>query len=107
MYTALLPTFLQHLLVHMYADCTQLYISSKLELDSVTELINRDLAALRDYNLKIIINVSKINFVDCSRNMGLSVNIKLRFNLHVTSCIQKAYCKLRFLYIHKNYLLLI
>lgn len=42
--------------------------------------------------------------VDKSRYLGLVIDCKVRFKMHVTSCIQKFYANLKMLIGHKYYL---
>lgn len=131
-YTADFCFFLQYCRSHQYADDTQLYFSFYPDnLSSAVDCINNDLEQmsavasahnlilnesktqllifgsqkediLSDPAFKIVLNQQLIEPTSCCKNLGLWMDVDLRFHKHVNTLIQKAYAKLKILYMNKD-----
>lgn len=131
-YTSEFYTSISNCKFHFYADDTQLYLTFAPEsVQLACEKINEDLRNLitfsQDHCLKI--NAAKSNLlifgnkkarlaaapqlnlqvgdcqlacVDSARNLGLYMDSSLRFKLHITKSIQKAYGSLKALYSNRE-----
>lgn len=131
-YTADFFSFLKYCYIHQYADDTQLLFSFSvsnylLAVDNInedlkivsevasahslvlneskTELLvfgkNREII-IEDTNFKIILNDSILTPVDYCKNLGLFLDVNLKFNKHVEHLIKASYGKLKLLYMYKN-----
>lgn len=132
-YTADFSTYLNTCLSHQYADDFQIYHSFySLNVESAITNINKDLQniadiskahslllnssksklllfgkvdqRLLDNNLKISIDGSQLTLSNQCRNLGLILDTNMRFESHVSELVQKAYYKLKVLYMHKDHL---
>lgn len=134
LYTADLYKHLKFCQSHQYADDTQIYYPFPLvemfqaaeninvDLESISKVSNahglllnesktqvllfgkdRDLI-LQNANFKIILNNSVLNPIDCCKNLGIYLDVQLRFSKHVSNLIQKSFAKLRILSMHKDIL---
>lgn len=133
-YTADFCKCLEYCSSHQYADDFQLYFSfEEVRSNSAVALINSDLAEIYkissahglvlnakktqmvllgrnrkniidNTNFKIKINNDIINSTDCCRNLGLYLDVGLRFETHISRLLQSSYGKLKQLYLHKDYL---
>lgn len=134
LYTSNFHTYLSHCNYHLYADDTQIYYSFKISnLQEATNKINQDVCELvslsNKHLLKINTNKSNIlvfgneaqrskvisemqirigndllNFSDCVKNLGLTIDHKLRFKKHITEKLSKAYQSLKLIYQQRYYL---
>ena len=134
LYTSQLTTKLKHVSVHYYADDTQVYLSfrsndileanvkltsdldilQKVSLDHCLELNPKKCHALlfgRDQcrsehqdSLRVSINGEVINCSTSARNLGLLLDVNLRFSQHVNNCIKKAFANLKLVYNQKQVL---
>ena len=133
-YTANFNNGVEYCSVHWYADDTQLYISfdendvhdacARMNLDlekllyiseqhglsvnsSKTELIlfgpERVKARVRE-RINIVVAGEPIPLANKVKDLGLIIDERLRFDHHVSRCIQKAYCSLKFIYGHRKYM---
>ena len=59
-------------------------------------------ANLNDFNIKV--DGSTLTPSTCERNLGIFLDKRLRFEEHVSSVLQRAYYKLKLLYMHKDIL---
>lgn len=110
---------------HFYADDSQLYFSFEpSEVHNACLTINRDLdrlayvseqhalklnpgkSAVMIFGKKHLINLVKeevdirigndrLPLVDSAKSLGLTLDSSLRFNKHISNCLQSAYCNLR------------
>nr|CAH7735754.1 unnamed protein product [Callosobruchus chinensis] len=131
-YTSDLKKQLEFCSVHQYADDTQLYYSfSQENINAACERINSDLLYLTRYvsahslvlnekktemlifgpkpnevvsnpNFSVSINSTVLHTKDYCKNLGLHIDNNLKFTTHVRHLLQKAYAKLRVLYIHRK-----
>lgn len=75
--------------------------------ESKTELLvfgthKENVASNPDFN--IIVNEVPLVPSNSCKNLGLYLDVDLRFTTHVNCLLQKSYCKLKTLYIHKDFL---
>lgn len=133
-YTADFNRNLTNCNIHQYADDTQIYFSFfphdfnnavntiNLDLEQIsivskahglilnetkTEVLlfgknRKDLA--KNSTFKILINNQILEFNDHCKNLGILLDVDLRFNKHSSNLIQKSYYKLKALYMHKDIL---
>lgn len=132
-YISTFTSVVQSCKVHFYADDTQLYLSfSEAELHNACTLINNDLERIRAISeehclhlnankstailfgkmnlrdraldqINIQVNDETIIFKESVKNLGVTIDYKLRFTQHVTNCIRAAYGVLKVIY-HNRYL---
>lgn len=130
----MLPTFIKQCSAQLYADDTQIFYSfSPNNVHHGIQLINEDLNNIYSYsvdhclqlnpkkcvamlfakpshkqqivnNANITINNETILIKDEVKNLGLIVDSDLRFNKHISNCIQRAIYKLKLLYSSKDML---
>lgn len=55
-------------------------------------------------NHSVFINNEKITFYNSVKNLGMLVDKDLRFTKHISTCLQKAYLMLRFIYQNRQHL---
>lgn len=55
-------------------------------------------------NHSVFINNEKIPYYDSVKNLGMIMDKDLRFTKHISTCLQKAYLMLRFIYQNREYL---
>ena len=131
-YTSCLPNAIHKCKSHYYADDTQVYLSFKKEnVVDGCEAINSDLQSLQSISLKhslylnpkkccimifgtknhvdsiknlisIKIDDSVLPIRDNVKNLGVVFDSSLRFNQHISQCIQKAYLRLKLLYSYRH-----
>jgi hypothetical protein len=118
---------------HQYADDFQIYYSFfSSNIESATININKDLQNIANIskahslllnssktkllvfgksdqhllcnNLKISINGTQLTLSNHCRNLGLILDSNMRFESHVSELIQRAYYKLKVLYMHRDHL---
>ena len=74
---------------------------------SKTELIlfgsGRAKARIRN-KINIVIKGVSVPLTSSVRNLGVVIDDGLRFDKHVSGCIQKAYCSLKLIYNNRNYI---
>lgn len=130
-YTADFKTYLKNLSSHQYADDFQVYCSLSKDFKASESKINEDLRIIYDishhHGLFLNPNKTQLIFVgknspDVSqklnivldniiitpakncKNLGVYFDSKLRFEKHVSYILQKSYCKLKTLYLYKDFL---
>lgn len=134
MYTTHFFSIIKKCQMHMYADDTQLYYSfDPSDTEKAGHLINEELQALvnmsKDHNLLLntakssvmlfcsetnINNVQErltvkleneqLHFVPHAKNLGVILDNKLRFTLHISKLLQKSYATLKVLYQYRQVL---
>lgn len=133
-YTADFYTCLSYCNSHQYADDTQIFFSFQIDkLRDSVEKINADLKSISEISEahNLILNESKtvmllfgphnktiisngdfhiklnnvtLNTTEFTKNLGLYLDIGLRFSRHVNYIVQKSYIKLKLLYMHRDFL---
>lgn len=127
-------TFLMYCSIHQYADDTQLYFSFAFnDYLLARDKINSDLAIIvevsnahglalnesktellvfgkdrckvvSDPYFEIILRNKVLTPVEVAKNLGLYLDVNLRFSTHVTKLVQKSYGKLKLLNMHREVL---
>nr|CAI5854252.1 unnamed protein product [Callosobruchus analis] len=133
-YTSKLMTSIRNCQYQIFADDTQLmYSFFPDDINDACRKVNEDLSSLYTMSLKqsLDLNPNKsvvmlfgrqkdrericgnvhisVNHCDISlkheaNNLGLIIDTTLRFDKHVSSCIQKALFELKYIYPHRHYL---
>lgn len=130
-YTADFSNHLNNCKSHQYADDMQIYFSFFYNVNQPSVHINNDLATIskltaahelilnnnktqmmvfgRDRDvlantLNITLNGVAINPSSVCKNLGVFLDVDLRFEQHVSQILQKSFIKLKTLYIHKDIL---
>nr|CAI5824394.1 unnamed protein product [Callosobruchus analis] len=133
-YTSKLVTAIRNCQYQMYADDTQLmYSFFPDDMNSACLKVNEDLSSLYNMSLKqslhlnpnksvvmlfgrkkdrericgdvhITVNNCDISLKHEAKNLGLIFDTAMRFDKHVSACIQKAIFKLKSIYPHRHYL---
>lgn len=129
LYTCDFSEFLTVCKSHQYADDTQIYHSFQLfNVNKAIRNINSDLDTIVKVSKshKLVLNGSKSKLLlfgmpdhqcmeviidgtlvvpsSCEKNLGILLDNQLKFKNHVSSVLQKAYYKLKVLYMHANIL---
>lgn len=132
MYTANFINSFQFCDSHLYADDTQILYSFRPESVAEANFrINSDLQSLfalsQDHllqlnplksvallfcnekvrqnisqDLSLTIGNSEVSFKSSSKNLGLIMDNKLKFNEHITSCIKKSYSAIKSIFPHRH-----
>ena len=134
LYTSQLGTFLKYCFKHIYADDSQVYLSFKPhQMLEGTNKLNEDLNSLvqasknhclqlnpkkcqlllfgptasRKENLNLInvfIDGERLENSMSARNLGLLVDVDLRYTAHINNCIKKAFINLKLIYNQRHLL---
>lgn len=134
LYTSQLTNNLEHASVHLYADDTQLYMSFPPEhILDINNILTNDLNLLlknsihhclelnpkkcqallfgrsqsRDQfkdQLHLSLNNEVIKCSPVARNLGLLLDVNLRFSEHISSCIKKAFGNLKLIFNQRHLL---
>lgn len=54
--------------------------------------------------LKIMVDNKELSAVSCAKNLGVELDVDLRFKKHTAKLLQRAYCNLKMLYPHRKIL---
>ena len=132
-YTSGLPAWVNHSVVHMYADDTQMYLSFRpCDVDLAMDLLNADLESIsrasRNHGLhlnasktkailfdrpsmninhdEIVLrmNGERVEVVDKARNLGVVMDSGLNFSSHISTTLQKSYGSLKLIYGNRSVL---
>lgn len=133
-FTSNFVKYLKYSKYHLYADDTQIYLSFRPdEVAMANAQINHDLNRIlnvsNDHLLKINPNKSTallfcsetireallntislkigsdiISFKECTKNLGLIIDSKLKFKEHVTLSLKRGFSMLKMIYSHRHYL---
>lgn len=106
-YICIITSYLNNCSLKLYADDAQIYLPFDPSLvQDAARKINEDLVNLVTFSEShnLVLNLSKcyvilfgrkkintpLTFQQCVKNLGLYIDTKVKFRVHVNKCIQKA-----------------
>lgn len=131
-YISTFPSVFRTCQTHFYADDSQLYVSFEPhQIANVCHSVNHDLQQLVDISQKHALKLnpdkskvmlfgrkndihfakdkidvrlgdSKLSVVDSAKSLGLTLDSSLRFNKHISKCLQNGYCNLRMIFHNRH-----